>query len=489
MKKNDCILIAATAAYSLLFYQQNAGVNFLLFTILLIAIFLVRDKNLLKQHKWLWAASMALVSSACVFVHSSSLSILANCFSILLLSAFSVNVKTSSIFSILFSIYSILSAIVFVIIDAIARSESKTTENSNSKKWYKFLAAAIVFLLCILFFEMYKSANPLFAENTKWINFNFISVMWVLFTLSGFLIAYGIIKHRTIPSIETWENQLPNENKKEENSNWKRIEIERFAGILLFLFLNFMLIILNFGDITSIWFKAALPVGISHSDFVHNGVGVIILSLVIATSVLMYLYRGDFRSFKYSSSLKLLILLWIVQSLIMLFSTTCRNHIYVSSFNLTYKRIGVYVWLLLAAIGLVMVYFKIVKEKSNWYLIRKNFSVWLSVLVISATVNWDIIITRYNLSNKPFKDVDFYYLFSLSYSNIPELIEVTKDKDFRLINHKLRNFKSRYDRYYSEQYTQLLSNKIKNYLVNYNASWQSFDLRDYRINKSLIIKS
>jgi hypothetical protein len=486
MKTNDYLLLTATAGYSYLFFEQNAGINFLVFNVALILLFLIKNNQVIAQKKWLWAAAMALLSSSCVFMHSSALSIIANCFSLVLLSAFSFSTKTSSIFSFLFAIFTMASSFIFIIIDAVARSQTKPNGEATPKKGYKFFAIGVVLILCILFFSLYKNANPLFAENTKWINFDFISFSWLFFTFGGFLLVYALLYHRTIPVIEAWENSLPLINNKELGDNTKRFETERFSGLALFVFLNLMLLVLNFGDITSIWFKASLPKGVSHSDFVHNGVGMIILSILIATSLLMFLFRKNYNSIKYSKTLKALIIIWVIQNLIMLFSTACRNQIYIESYNFTYRRIGVYVWLLLAAIGLVIVSIKIMREKSNWYLVKTNFAVWFSVLVLSSTINWDVLITRYNISNKPLKDVDFYYLFSLSDANIPELIKVTRHPDYRTINPNFKNYSStQIDRYYSNDFDILLRNKIKHYTSNYTNDWQSFDLRDVRIINSL----
>lgn len=487
MKTNDYLLITATVGYSYLFYEQNAGINFLVFNLLLLILLIIKNKQLIKQKKWLWAAGMVLIGSVCVFFHSSALSIIANFSSLLLLSAFTFNIKTSGIFSFLFSLFSICSSFIFIIIDAITRAQTKIASEGNTKKDYKFIAILIVLILCILFFIMYKNANPLFAENTKWLNFDFISFSWLVFTFGGFLLVYAFLYHKTIPAVKKWENNLSLTTKYDVDSDTKRFETERFSGAALFVFLNLMLLVLNFGDIKSIWFKAALPKGVNHSDFVHNGVGMIILSIIIATSLLMYLYRKNYTSTKYSSALKILILIWVIQNLIMLFSTTCRNQIYIESFNFTYKRVGVYVWLLLAAIGLIIVSLKIIKEKSNWFLVKTNFAIWFSVLVLSSTINWDLLISRYNINNKPLNNIDFYYLFSLSDANIPELIDVLRRKDFIIITKKLKNYTNNYnDRYYIDDYTTLLKNKINHYISNYTNDWQSFDLRDMRITNSII---
>lgn len=490
MKKNDYLLLTATAAYSFLFFRQNAGINFLIFNLIFLSILLFRNASLRKNKKWLWAAMMSLVSSICVFIHSSDLSILANIFSLFLVSAFSFNSITSAIFSFWFTVYSIVSSMVFMIIDTVNRAQTKS-DNLSGKKGYKLLAVLIVVILAVMFFAMYKDANPLFAENTKWINLDFISFQWIAFTLGGFILMYGLFYHRSIKPIESWENKLSLNNVINQNiGRMKQYEAERFAGVLLFVLLNLMLLILNAGDIQTLYFNGGLPKGITHSDFVHNGVAVIILSIIVATSLMMFLYRREFNELKNNKTLSLLIYAWLIQNLVMLSSTAFRNQIYIHDYNFTYKRIGVYVWLVLAAIGLVIMYWKIQKHRSNWFLIKTNVAVWFSVLTLGSCVNWDKLITNYNITNKPIQEVDFHYLFSLSDTNIPELIEVTKHENFKDIDPKLKIYTARSSRdyYYAETYSQLLTEKIRDYIAQRVDSWKSYDLREQEVFNSIYFK-
>ena len=487
MKTNDYLLLTATGAYSFLFYQQNAGINFLIFTIVLLSVLVIKNKKLLSYKKWIWSALLCLLSAVCVFVHSSALSIIANIASLLLVSALSFNVATSALFSFLFSCFSILSSIVFIIVDAVVRYQPKKEEEAP-KKGYKLIATLVVLVLGILFFVMYRASNPLFAENTKWINFDFISIGWIFFTLGGLLLVYALLYHKTIKPIERWENNLSQHNALfvENDLNKKQAETERYAGLLLFVLLNLMLVILNIGDIQTLYFKGGLPKNVSHSDFVHSGVGLIILSIIIATSLIMFLFRKEFASVKQNKLLSAFVYLWIFQNILMLSSTAFRNQIYIHDFNFTYKRVGVYVWLILAAIGLLIMFWKIYQKHSNWYLVRTNVAVWFTVLVLSSTVNWDILITRYNIQNKPLAQVDFYYLFSLSDANLPELLRVTKQADFAALNHKLMNYTgSVLSRYHTESYDVLLNAKLQHFFDDYTSDWRSFDLRDQRITESI----
>ncbi len=487
MKTNDYLLLTAGGAYSFLFYQQNAGINFLLFTMVLLSVLVIKNKKLISSKKWIWSAMLCLLSSVCVFLHSSALSIMANIVSLLLVSAFSFNVATSALFSFLFGCFSVLSSLVYIVIDTIVRFQPKE-DQPVSKKGYKAIATVLVFVLCILFFMMYKGSNPLFAENTKWINFDFISIQWIFFTLGGFLLVYALLYHKTIKPLEVWENNLSLSNTSfiETELNKKRTETEQYAGLLLFIVLNVMLVILNAGDIQTLYFRGGLPKNISHSDFVHNGVGLIILSIVIATSLIMFLYRKEFAEVKNNKMLSAFVYLWIFQNIVMLSSTAFRNQIYIHEFNFTYKRIGVYVWIILAAVGLVIMFWKIYKKHSNWYLIRTNISVWFSVLVLSSMVNWDKLITQYNIQNKPLAQVDFYYLFSLSDANIPELIAVTNSPEYKALHANLKNYQADiFSRQRYEDYGELLHDKIEHFLSGYTNDWRSFDKRDQQILESI----
>lgn len=105
MKINDRLLILATATYSYLFYEQNAGINFLFFNLLFAGILLYRNNELLKQKRWLLALFLCLVSATSIVLYSSALAIIANCFSLLLLSAFALDKKTSFLFPFFFRIF------------------------------------------------------------------------------------------------------------------------------------------------------------------------------------------------------------------------------------------------------------------------------------------------------------------------------------------------------------------------------------------------
>jgi hypothetical protein len=248
-----------------------------------------------------------------------------------------------------------------------------------------------------------------------------------------------------------------------------------------------MLLVLNYGDIQSIWITHVLPKSIHLADFVHEGVAIIVLSIGMACALIMFLIRKNFTGSKGYGFLKTVIFAWIMQNLVMLLSTAMRNQMYIRSFDLTYLRIGVYVWLLIAAIGLALTFIKVYLERSNWYLIRSNVTAWLGVLCLASLFNWDNIITNYNLNSKPIREVDLGYLLSLSDSNIPQLVQIRKHKDFQFINQKMKKESiTRSNGRNSTDFDSKLKAKITSYLNSYCSDWQSWDLRDKRITDCLM---
>ncbi len=484
MKTIDYFFVAAVAAYSYLFYEQNAGVNFLVFNGLIAAGLYARNPQLLRQKEWCWALALCLVSSTGILLYSSALAIFANCCSLLLLAAFSANRNTSALFSFLFSCFSIASAPVFMLMDGSRRFEKRTGGYRHVAIRYAAIAVAV--LLCFVFFMLYQEANPLFAENTKWISFDFINFPRLVFTTFGGVLCYALFHHKTIKPIEQWENGLallsPAAAPAEQQQSYKA---ELLAGTLLFACLNAMLLILNLGDVKTIWLNGQLPKGITHTAFVHNGVGALILSVMIATGLIMFLYRRQAHSDKSSKFLKWLVYLWIVQDLAMLFSTGWRNHLYIDAFNLTYKRIGVYAWLLLAILGHVFTFIKLAGNRSNWYLIRSNVAAWFCTLSLAGLVNWDVFITSHNLQ-KPIGKVDLVYLFELSDANIPQLIQVYHKYPVAALDQNLQFSAEGHGR--NDSYTRRMHNKVDRFLKDYNNDWQSWDLRDKHITAGILNK-
>ena len=142
--------------------------------------------------------------------------------------------------------------------------------------------------------------------------------------------------------------------------------------------LNGLLLFFHISDIFYL-ITDRLPEGMSYTEYLHQSVNTLILSIVLAIAIVMYFFRGNLNFWQNNRRLKTLTYLWIAQNGVLVLTTAYKNFLYIEGWHgLTHKRIGVYVYLLLTMIGLITTYIKVEKVKSNWYLFRQN--AWLLLL-------------------------------------------------------------------------------------------------------------
>jgi hypothetical protein len=374
MKKQDWALLLSTALYSYLFHLQNAGINFLLFSASVIIMLAWSHPHVVSQRRWQVAALLAFASGCFVFIHGSWLALLANGLSLLALAGATMNRHSSVAINLISSGGSIVASPAFLAEDLYNKSRG---QHPSEKKYLKGLLVWLVpLLIAAVFFVIYRAANPLFAEFTKAVNLEFVTFRWFMFTLGGLLISYGIICTRRFTKIDKWEAGNRTLAGTKEPAGWD----EKKAATILFVILNAMLLFMNCLDINYLYLGAGLPDGITHKQFVHNGVGNLILSIVLGISVILYFFRGDLN-FTKNRLIKWLVYAWIVQNLFMVSSTSLRNEMYIGEALITYKRIGVFFWTGMAAAGLLTTMYKIHARRHAWYLIRSNSLFALAVLV------------------------------------------------------------------------------------------------------------
>ena len=494
MKKNDWALIISVLIYSILFYDQYAGINFLLFNLAIVGLLIYRDKNVLKSRVWLSVAAGAIISSFFIFMYDSVLAIWANLFSLFILSALSISTKTSFLTSIFLTICSTGSSCVFMFIDWVKRKSREVSGNYARPFYVKLFLLIIPFLIAILFFFFYQTSNPLFYDFTKNINLDFISIAWIFFTLGGLLLMYGFFHNNIMPSVyrvdENASLVLTPEIASRKNflNGLMRNDTENLSGIILFCMLNILLLMVNTLDINYFLFNGKLPKGIGYKAFVHDGIGTLITSIVVAISIILFYFRGELNFYERSKWIKRMAFIWIAQNAFMIFSTAYRNLIYIEESGISYKKIGVYVYLILTFIGLVTTFIKVLKLKTNWYLFRVNASVFYYFLVLGCVPNWDVIVTDFNIKKHDVehKQLEKYLLLDLSYKNLPQLLSlpdsVSSKEDFNARDYY--NF-SRGTYYYN--FKSGLAKKLYDFLEEYpKLEWQSTCLEKTRVYNELM---
>lgn len=473
MKKAGWGILVLTLLYSYLFYEQNLGLNALLFCVFILAYFVWKNPENVKKLHWLLVAVCALSASVFVLLYTSSLASLAYCTSLLLLSAVSVKLQSSVLSNLFFALYSVVGALVFMSKAALKRVVSKHS-SPDKQVGLRYLTYLIPLGIGFIFFTIYKQANPLFEKYTQWINLDFITGKWIFFSFGGLLVVYGLLRHQRIAQLDTLEDKLTLTIARQDTPTALN---ERKLVFILFCLLNLMLLLVNGLDVNYLYLGAGLPKGVTHKQFVHNGVGTLMLSIVLGISIILYFFRGALNFGEEHKHLRLLVYLWLLQNLLMVVSTAARNHIYITDALLTYKRIGVYYWLFMAALGLISTIHKVLYTKSAWYMVKNNALFAFVVLIFSAGVDWDKLISDFNLARVPtVASLDKRYLISISETNLAQLYRIKSHRDFNT------DSSYHYQSYRESKNTADLDAKLVLFLANnYNTDWRSFSLRTARV--------
>lgn len=423
MKKNNWLIALCAIAFSVLFYEQNPGINFLIFSCLAggTAFLINREKV---RPRWYFYLTIHLLTAWNIFFIDSALSVFAWVISFIFLIGSSLHTENSSMLQFLSAFASPVSAS-----GKLFSALNTRSEQSQRHKKIIYLAAFVSALLFVLIFlALYKGANPLFDEFTNAIDLSWFNLPFILMTFIGFILVLTLVYPYRNEKIAGWDHQKLNSGLLPAISGSGGGMFASLTGSLIFGGLNIMLLLLNVLDINYIFIAKDLPEGINLSDFVHDSVGAIVFSIILAVTIILLTRRFGLNSKIY----RLLVYTWIGQSLVMLFHTFIRNSWYISAFELTELRIGVFVFLSLCAFGLIFTAYVLRKNKTSWLLFDLNGKTWFLALALCSCLSWGNLITRYNVSNEKPGKVDINYILGLSnntallldfYAKHPELFD------------------------------------------------------------------
>ena len=430
MKTNDIFIVIATAAYSYLFYDQNTGINFLLFNVIIVLLFYLKDKSLITKRSWLAAAAGSLASAFFVFWWGNTLPVAANICSLIILAGLSFDPESSLLFA-AFNTY--ISVIISIprLFQSTAKNEQPQDGKTSILK--RLLLLSVPMLVAMVFVTVYYSSNPIFAQFIDRINLDFISFNWIIFTAAGFFMMFGAFNIYRMIFNDRDKNASDNLRVISEelhvlsgSGSWLSAPNELWLGVALFAMLNLVLITVNGLDVYYMWIVNKLPEGVTSAQFLHEGTDTLIFSIVLAIAVMLVVFRGYLNFIANNKWLKTGACAWIAQNVILVITTANTNWWTIQSSGLTRKRIGVYVYLLLCIIGLITTYIKVVQRKSNWFLFRKNAWAFYGVFVLSCLFNWDGMIVNYNCKNFKSLQLDYIdrdYQTDLSYTCMASLFK------------------------------------------------------------------
>ncbi|MEN7549841.1 DUF4173 domain-containing protein [Rapidithrix thailandica] len=306
----------------------------------------------------------------------------------------------------------------------------------------KSIARITVIPLIIVpfFYTLFKAANPIFKTKVNlvetWLGdrismfTDHFSIGNVFFFACGAFIVYGMLhKYRHIALVgsdKDYQDLLVPKHYYASNAENASIDVEGYtqvinyrnllrSGVILALAMNVLLLSVNMIDIFWVWIGFDYSDVNSLSQFVHEGTYLLIFSILLSVGIILFFFKGMLNFFPKNKTFKLLTYGWLFQNAILAISVAVRNFHYTQYYGLSHKRIGVWVFLFMTLLGIITVFIKIHYKKSSFYLWNVNsWNIYFTLLLV-CSLNWDIVITRYNLNTDNYiGQVDANYLLGLS---------------------------------------------------------------------------
>ena len=115
---------------------------------------------------------------------------------------------------------------------------------------------------------------------------------------------------------------------------------------------NLLFAVQNGLDAIYIWGGASLPDGVTYSEYAHRGSYALIVTALLAAGFVLFATRPGSQAAQ-SKRVRLLVLAWTAQNVILVQYCVLRLNLYVEAYSLTYFRFAAFVWMGVVFIGLV----------------------------------------------------------------------------------------------------------------------------------------
>lgn len=429
MKTHHYIFLT-TAIFIALFYNENVGLNLGILGVIyaILTLYKTPEKNRTKDFLILFVTS--ILSNVAFAWYGDFASFLAVVSSHLMLSYRSKSRRMKILLLI-----PVFTVNCFTFICRFFNFDSWLPKTNTSGLLQKAIAFVIIpMILVSIFFGIYAFGSDHFAG--VFTDFELDINIWQLLfiTVFGLFIAFNYWNFSVEKIIYKQNQMLANEfverdRVQKPTYSFLDLNSERMSGVISLFCLNILLAVFIF-TFNYEQFIEMPKTTIELGEETHERVNAVIVSIIMAILVILLYFKGGFNFDKKAKSLKLLAKVWIFLNGILIISAVVKNAEYIMDMGLTYKKLGVYAFLILSLIGLILTFIKIHKAKTNAFLFNSmTWYVYGTVLVCSY-INWGGIITSQNMKRNDF--AFNYHLNSISFSEKCLLKYAAKKNDISL---------------------------------------------------------
>lgn len=413
MKKHHLIILS-TVVFLILFYNETAGLNLGILGIFYAVFTFYKTPKGNKTRTFFALLITSLLSSFAFAWFGDLSSFLALVVSLILLTFKSKSKELKSIL--------IMPALItnfFTFVCRFFNFKDWFPVSQSEGKLQKLIAIIIIpVVLLFIFFAIYTHGSDHFAQFFTNFEWNIDITQFLILSVLGFFIAFNYwnfsIERFIYKANHHFKNEFLNEDKQQKPTfSFLDLDLERLSGVISLMALNMMLVFFIVSYNYEQFFEGK-SVKTDLSAETHERVNAVILSIVMAIVVILFYFKSNFNFDSKSHLLKLAAKIWIILNIMLVCSAILKNTEYITGFGMTYKRLGVYAFLLLSMIGLIVTFVKIQKQKTNVYLVNQMFWYFYGTILVCSFVNWGGWATEYNINHKK---GDFDFLKTLNFND------------------------------------------------------------------------
>ncbi len=412
MKNRIYYFIIAFVSFFFLLYRQEPGINFLIYSLIMVGLSISFNSQISKPR--ITIAFALLISGLSVAIFGDPFSFILSVLLFLLLGFYQLNPKGK----LFLSPFYIFCNYLLEITQIPKLFESVSNKKISNKPLRFYTLFVIPFAIIFVFTMIYREINYSFAGMLDAIEFPKLNSTVLILLGMSFIFNLGFWYFKNWFKEPNVDEQLHFNPQKDYNTQENSIELR--SGMIVFGLLNLLLLLLlgfEFQEIYCNWNNSS-PYELSNA--VHLGVNAVEGSIILGV-LLIVLYLYDKLNFvKANQNLKWIISIWIFLNFILLITSGLKNTIYINHSGLTLKRLGVFAFLFLTCIGLIFTHKKVHWNKSIFYLLQKMSWVFLIFSTLICPINWSKLITNFNITQaqKNNRTLDFNYLQRLDYNTI-----------------------------------------------------------------------
>lgn len=210
---------------------------------------------------------------------------------------------------------------------------------------------------------------------------------------------------------------------------------------------NLLFALQNLMDAAWLWGLMALPEGMTLAQYAHRGAYPLIATALLAALFVLVTLRPGSTTARVPA-IRAMVILWIGQNLFLVASSALRTFDYIDAYSLTRLRIAALAWMGLVGLGLVLICWRMLRERSASWLINTNMAA--AVLLLSACCFIDLgaVAAQWNVRHAREVDgngarIDLCYLGELGGSALLPLIALEQHQLPGDLNNRVRIVRQR----------------------------------------------